>query len=690
MKPIPGALSIGQDIELHGIRYQVNAFEGGAVILSSAGSAPAIIKLGALYADPSFKILEQPKTHRRITGSSPLFESLPRAVQDRARWLEGHITEVLDGVALNEESGCEPRSEYNITVHSLRQRELSKCAELKRLGEEISFSTFQRLRIAYEREGIIGLTDQRLTRATPLRGQTDPRVVEALQTVLERNIHESSGTLDRLIRQVRLQLEEDYGIGVVPVPSRTTFHRLVNRLVQGKHATGSARTRRTLAQQPETPFSSVYPVRPGELMQIDSTPLDVAIELDDGIIGRAELTALVDVATRTISAAVIQPTTKAVDAALLLARCLTPEMMRPGWPEAISMAASALPYHSMRNIDERLEGAADKPVITPETIVCDHGKAYLSNTFKTACRSLGISIQPAHPDTPTDKSVIERTLQSVGTLFCQYVTGYLGASVERRGKNAEAKAVYSLIEMQDLLDEWIVTAWQNRPHEGLRDPLSPQRMFTPNEKYAALVSVSGYVPVPLGPDDYIELMPAQTRAINSYGIKVRHRVYDSPELNPYRGQKSGIKALKDRWEIRWDPYDVSRIWIRNPDERGWITAFWRHLHAAPQPFGEDIWERGRQIAANRTERIPTEEAIKAAVDGLLTRAAKAPHNAKNLSARDQRMVAKNKATSKPDWTPPQADDSTTALPADEAVDEKFAKVIPLKIYDARAEAERWW
>ncbi|RAX46936.1 hypothetical protein DQ353_19285 [Arthrobacter sp. AQ5-05] len=145
-------------------------------------------------------------------------------------------------------------------------------------------------------------------------------------------------------------------------------------------------------------------MRPGELMQIDSTPLDVAIELDDGIIGRVELTALVDVATRTICAAVIQPTTKAVDASLLLAKCLTPEMMRPGWPEAISMAASALPYRSMRSIDERLEGAADKPVITPETSVWDHGKAYLSNTFKASCRSPGISIQPAHLDTPADFS----------------------------------------------------------------------------------------------------------------------------------------------------------------------------------------------------------------------------------------------------------------------------------------------
>lgn len=108
-------------------------------------------------------------------------------------------------------------------------------------------------------------------------------------------------------------------------------------------------------------------------MQIDSTPLDIAVELDDGVIGRVELTAMVDIATRSIPAAVIRPTTKAVDAALLLARCLTPEPMRPGWAKAASMAASALPYRSMKSIDERLAGAAAKPVIVPETIVCDHG-----------------------------------------------------------------------------------------------------------------------------------------------------------------------------------------------------------------------------------------------------------------------------------------------------------------------------
>ena len=73
-------------------------------------------------------------------------------------------------------------------------------------------------------------------------------------------------------------------------------------------------------------------------------------------------------------------------------------------------------------------------MIAPETIVIDHGKAYLSQTFSQACCTLGINMQPAHPDEPTDKPKIERTIESVGTMFASEVAGYLGSSVERRGK----------------------------------------------------------------------------------------------------------------------------------------------------------------------------------------------------------------------------------------------------------------
>jgi metabolite-proton symporter len=267
-------------------------------------------------------------------------------------------------------------------------------------------------------------------------------------------------------------------------------------------------------------------------MQIDSTPLDVRAVLDNGLVDRAELTGLVDQATRTLAAVVLRPTTKSVDAALLLARALTPEPMRPGWVDALRMSRSVLPHHSLTEVDQRLADAAARPVIAPETIVFDHGKVFLSQNFRSACRALGISLQPAHPDTPTDKPVIERTLQTVATLFCQYVAGYVGSSVERRGKKADEQAVWSMVELQAMLDEWCVAVWQNRPHDGLPDPVTPGKALTPNEKYAAPVRVAGHVAVPLSADDYVELLPATWRTINSYGVKIAGRTYDAKALNP--------------------------------------------------------------------------------------------------------------------------------------------------------------
>ena len=612
---------VGDRIRFDGQVWDVGGLDAGTVYLTAQGRKPMALTLNALFADPTFG----GQTGRRARGSLPptaLFNELPPAVQGRARWWEEHLTEVIYGVPCTAPDVTLPRPPFDVTTTTLRQREQAKVNELVAMGEEVTLRALQKRRAAYETDGLLGVVDRRAVRTTSVAGRTDPRVVEALKRVLERNRQRSSGTSDRLWRDMVNELETEHGVDDVQLPSRATFHRLLKRLAEGRHATGSARTRRTLAQQPDGPFGAVFPVRPGELMQIDSTPLDVAVVLADGIVGRVELTAVVDVATRSLPAAVLRPTTKAVDAALLLARCMTPEPMRPGWPQAISMAYSALPYQAMRSVDDRLENAAAKPVIVPETIVVDHGKAYLSDTFRSACRTLGISLQPAHPDTPTDKPVVERTLQSVGTLFAQYVAGYLGSSVERRGKNAEQDAVFSLVELQDLLDEWIVTGWQNRPHEGLRDPFSPGQVLTPNEKYAALLGVAGYVPVPLSGDDYIELLPMKPRAINSYGVKINHRVYDAEELNPYRGQPSGAVGMKDLWEVHHDPYDVTRVWVRNhhqPDA-GWITLWWRQLASAPVPFGEDAWTHARKIITERGHTSPSEEEIARLVDDLLRRA----------------------------------------------------------------------
>ena len=696
----PGVLKVGDRVRFDGSTQTVVGLSGTLIRLSSHDGQASVVQLAHLLASAGFEVVGGAATRRPPLSASALAGLRAGAADDALRW-ERHIVEILTGTDPEAPPGSGSRPGYDPTRYSLAHREATKAAELSAAGEEVTARTIKRKRQRYESQGLAGLVDRRADRTTQTAGRTDERVLDALQQAVGEQSARSTKSASFYMWRTREILASQYGPDTVPMPARATFYRLFERVTAGQHITGSARTRQSLGNRPDRPFRQVSAGRPGEIVEIDSTPLDVMVMLDDGVPGRVELTGMVDLATRTITAAVLRPTTKSVDASLLLARTVTPEPMQPGWAEALSMARSVLPHTRLLELDQRLQHAAARPVIVPETIVCDHGKAFISQNFRSSCRMLGITFQPAHPRTPTDKPHIERTLGSVASLFAQFVSGYLGRSVEFRGRRAEKEPLWSLVELQGLLDEWVVASWQNRPHDGLRDPSAPGRAFTPNEKYAALVEAAGYVPVALSPEDYIELLPATWRAINAYGVKLSHRVYDSDELSPLRGQRSGVKAKHDLWEIHRDPYDVSRVWVRNHWDGGWITVFWRHLSSSPAPFGELAWDHARQQLAAEGKGS-TEEEIAEAAQSLLQRAHQGPERparrSRKPSARARRVTARTRATTQPAWprpdTPipagPAADSGSDAETAPAGTQEKLADVVPLDVFDARQKATRWW
>jgi len=232
--------------------------------------------------------------------------------------------------------------------------------------------------------------------------------------------------------------------------------------------------------------------------------------------------------------------------------------------------------------------------------------------------------------------------------------------------------------------------WQNRPHDGLRDPAHPGTMFSPNEKYAALVETAGYVPVALSAADYVELLPATWRAINAYGVKINYRTYDDQALNPLRHQRSGIKDRKDLREIHFDPYDVSRVWVRDCWRGGWITLFWRQLHRVAAPFGELAWDHTRRARPGATE-----EELADAVADLLERAYHGPAGGDGpagLNRRDRRVAARTKASPPARIQPgPEPAGSAGGEPGqDGSGQENIATVIPMPIFDPFAEADKRW
>jgi putative transposase len=396
----PPLLAAGDQVRFRGQVRTVTSVTAGSVCL--AGLEPAVV-LAELVTDPGFAVVTAGS--RAPLPPEGLLDGLPAGVTDQARWLECHLAEVVSGLPAEAGPDAVPRPEYDPAVTTLRQREITKAAELQAAGHQVAHSTLQRLRRRYETDGVWGLVDHRSTRYSSQSGRVDDRVVDAVCRAVAEETDRSTGTVDRLRRRTEQILAAEHGLGDPSevMPSRATFYRLVGRVAAGQHTFGSAPTRRSLAKRPAGPFGTVTALRPGEWMQIDSTPVDVRVVLDNGMVDRAELTWLIDVATRTIPAAVLRPSTKSVDAALLLARALTPEPMRPGWADALRMSRSVLPHRRLAAIDQRLEHAAARPVIVPETIVCDHGMVYMSQAFRSACRALGISFQPSHKGSPWEK-----------------------------------------------------------------------------------------------------------------------------------------------------------------------------------------------------------------------------------------------------------------------------------------------
>lgn len=585
-------------IEYDGHSWQVVAQDGNTVALKNLmTSRIRNVQIPELLQDPSY-LPDRPSQLPDLDQVAVL-ETLDHSTRTRTEFLHRHVVELLTGRTPSddgvEDVPCRP--EYD-PRHPLFERIDAKAAELTADGFSVSARTLRRHVEAYRRDGVAGLVDGRKTRVSSPTGRLDPRLVSLLEDALAQQTNISTGTRSRMIAAVA---REARALGLT-VPSKTTIYNALNNLQRSRHPFGNATTRRTQSNRPDRTWGRQAPMRPGELVEIDSTPLDLMVVFPDGSTGRADLTIALDIATRTPCATLLRPVaTKGVDAAVLLARALTPLSAQPGWDASISLSRSVLPPGTVLDNDALTAAISHKPVIVPETVTVDRGKIYVGTTFLNACERLQISVIKAAPRTPTDKPHVERVFAAINTGFTQHLAGYTGPNVVHRGKSPDQEAFWTLAEVQNLLDIWIASTWQNKPHPGLRHPAMPKRDLSPNEAFAAL---SGVAPKPhaiLDRDDYIALLPISYRSIQPYGINFEGLHYDSADLHPYRGVNSGLpEPAHGRWEIRIDPYRLQSIYVRDHHRGSWIEAHWTLAKQALAPFSLDVLRAARRAVEGRS------------------------------------------------------------------------------------------
>ncbi|MFB8029720.1 MULTISPECIES: hypothetical protein [unclassified Streptomyces] len=260
---MPGrpVVELGCQVRFAERTWTVAALTDGQVGLVAEDGAVAAVLLSLLFADAGFEVLDAPGVSR--VPPLGLLQSLPEAVRERALAWE---REVETGEPGEPGDAGTRRAEYDSQTRTLAQREEAKAAELSAAGMPTSAVTVRRMRARYRQDGVWGLMDHRATRPRTVLGRADERVVTALREVLATGRERSSGTLGRLRVYTERLLAEQYGEGVVRLPSGATFNRLVHALADGRGLLGSARQRRWRSARPAPPFVPTTVLAPGELV----------------------------------------------------------------------------------------------------------------------------------------------------------------------------------------------------------------------------------------------------------------------------------------------------------------------------------------------------------------------------------------------------------------------------------------
>lgn len=596
-------LEIGTKVLFDGEVCVVAAFIGSAVRLRTSTGGLALVALDHLVGAPDFEIMngyveDEPRPRFRAAELADLPKEARKEAEDRL----AHLNEAVAGYPSGTPGVPEnfvPKPEYDPALTSVTQRMLVKAREVG-----VSESTLWGMKRSYERRGLYGLVDKRRMRPLTAADRLHPRLRAAFFAVLDELTSQSNASHARIIRKVKATVAKEEGENAVALPSDRTLYRVLEQLSRGRNTFGSARSRRDVAGRPATTYRRFKASRPGEVVLIDTTALDVfAVDPLTLKWVSLELTLALDLYTRSILAWRFTPRgTKGVDAALVLRDVITPVYMRRGWPASARWPYHGVPETVLLNVFNE-QNIAGVPIVHPETVVVDHGRVYESEVFEQACRLLGITIQSARPYSPTDKAQIERMFRTIRQSLLEGLPGYKGPDVWSRGERVEDRAFYFIEEIEEIFAQWVVRYWQVRPHAGLHMPGAPKHHVSPNDMYQHGLATAGFVYVPPSPDYYYELLPIEWRKIGHDGVKVKGLKYDGDAINEYRNRPSRHSGIhRGKWPMRYDPRDYSRVYFEDPDGGGWHELRWVDAPSNARPFNDTLLSHAKGLLLARRGR----------------------------------------------------------------------------------------
>ncbi len=446
--------------------------------------------------------------------------------------------------------------------------------------------------------GPAGLVDARML--NDVRRAVDVRWDSVCLEVLATYTNQSNPTKQAVIRRANQEFLRQVPDG--KVPSMSVAYRRLEELDKGHYTFGAAKQRRSVANRPAGVLGRLRADRPGQYVLLDSYRLDVfAMEPVTLRWVNTELTVAMDLYDRRVTGLRLRPVAaQSPDVASVLFQTVTPQ--RWGW-------AAGSPQGPYGGVPENVV-LGDPGGVLPDTIVVDHGKIYLSEHTRGVCERLGISIQPAIPNKPTDKPALERFFRTLRQSLLEHLPGYKGPDVASRGKDVEGEAFYYVTELEEIIREWVGRVYHHIAHAGLVDPLERSVSLSPAEMFERGIRAAGRIRLPARDDLVYDFLEVEWRTIQHYGVEIHGQRYDGPGLNDYRGTRSPYGgAHPGKWPFMVDRDDIRTVYFRDPTTKQWHRLEWEHAAQIDAPFSADAAAYVRALGVRTHRHVDPQQAV---------------------------------------------------------------------------------
>ncbi|OZA14962.1 MAG: transposase [Rhodobacterales bacterium 17-64-5] len=216
----------------------------------------------------------------------------------------------------------------------------------------------------------------------------------------------------------------------------------------------------------------------------------------------------------------------------------------------------------------------------PKQIVVDSAKEFQSSTFTTGCADFGITVRTRNKGTVHRGGVVERLLGKVNTVL-RSLPGKTGRSIADRGDySSDERASLTFAALERCIALAIIDHNQTQNARKLTVPVLEWGRRLPS------------MDRPIDDPDHVLLnfLPRTTRRISTQGVSLFAIDYFEKWLGPLVARRDRLAPL----DMCYDPRDISRIYIADPDTRVWRPVGRRDGVTMPVTLWQHEADRTRQ------------------------------------------------------------------------------------------------